>query len=546
MRLLLIAILLLAACAPAPTIDIPTLAVIAPNVTVAISTDASSRDAINGVPTVVIPTTTPTASPTPSATPSSTPTPTETPIYAELGTFLGAIIPGQRIVGRFNAVGERYVYLIDGRAGQYVSLRLQPQVVGSDPALTFYDPSGAALATDEDSGGLDTPLLTVQLPVDGVYSLQAREDNNPGGYTLELQQFDAAPPPRVVPFVPTATPPFVLSLPTPDATITTLTPYAPLIGRVERPGDFARLTLNARTGDALTIGVTPLPGSILRTTLEVFDPDGVALVQISADASGVALVPRLDALMTGEYSLFVTGADNTGGAFVISYGLDGAYSELFRAVLPPDVPGQGQLATRGLRDVWAVYLNAGDVITAGVTSGTRDFDAALALIAPDGTQVAFSDDAPNGGDPLIGSAAASVSGVYLFQVTGEDAASAGAYTLLWRYLIAAPTPTLPPSRAPILRADGELVAGETRAYVFQGMAGQQVRIGVTATSGGLDPLAVLLAPDGAIIAQGDDSDGSLNPRFDATLPADGTYTLQLRGYGDTAGGFTAAVDLLVG
>ncbi|MDX2137856.1 MAG: hypothetical protein SF123_07145, partial [Chloroflexota bacterium] len=190
------------------------------------------------------------------------------------------------------------------------------------------------------------------------------------------------------------------------------------------------------------------------------------------------------------------------------------------------------------------YLNAGDVITAGVTSSTRDFDAALALVAPDGTQIAFSDDAPNSPDPLIGSAAAAVSGVHLLHVTGEDA-SAGAYTLLWRYLIAAPTPTLPPSAAPILRTDGDLAAGETRTYVFQGMAGQQVRIYVEATSGGLDPLAVLLAPDGTAIAQGDDSDGSLNPRFEAVLPADGTYTLQLRGYGATAGTFDAVVELLV-
>jgi hypothetical protein len=321
-------------------------------------------------------------------------------------------------------------------------------------------------------------------------------------------------------------------------------PDAPIIGRVERPGDFARLTLNAQAGDALTIGVTPLPGSILRPTLEVFDPDGIALVQVTADVSGIALVPRLDVLTTGEHSLFVTGADNTGGAFVISYGLDGAYSTLFRAVLPPDVPGQGQLG-RGLRDVWALYLNEGDVITAGVTSGTRDFDAALALIASDGTEIAFSDDAPNSPDPLIGSVAATGNGVHLLHVTGENA-SAGAYTLLWRYLIAAPAPTLPPASAPIMRVDSELAAGETRTYVFQGMGGQSVRITVTATGGALDPVALLFAPDGAQIAQGDDSDGSLNPRFEAVLPVDGTYTLSIRGYGDTAGTFDAAVELLVG
>ena len=60
----------------------------------------------------------------------------------------------------------------------------------------------------------------------------------------------------------------------------------------------------------------------------------------------------------------------------------------------------------------------------------------------------------------------------------------------------------------------------------------------------VDPVAVLLAPDGAVIAESDDTDGDLNPRFTVQLPADGTYRVRVNGY-NVAGRFTLTVEALV-
>jgi hypothetical protein len=83
------------------------------------------------------------------------------------------------------------------------------------------------------------------------------------------------------------------------------------------------------------------------------------------------------------------------------------------------------------------------------------------------------------------------------------------------------------------------------SYPFQGFAGQHVGIQVIAISPELDPVAVLQAPDGTIIAQGDDSEDSLNPIFEAVLPVTGTYVLRVNGYNATSGTVEVLVEGLL-
>ncbi|MBC7814305.1 MAG: PPC domain-containing protein, partial [Burkholderiales bacterium] len=79
-------------------------------------------------------------------------------------------------------------------------------------------------------------------------------------------------------------------------------------------------------------------------------------------------------------------------------------------------------------------------------------------------------------------------------------------------------------------------------YSFQGQAGSRVRVRVNATTDtAFDPVAALLGPDGEVIAQGDDENG-LNPLFTSQLPADGTYTVRVNGYGLAQGDFEVQVE----
>jgi Trypsin-like peptidase domain/Bacterial pre-peptidase C-terminal domain len=78
------------------------------------------------------------------------------------------------------------------------------------------------------------------------------------------------------------------------------------------------------------------------------------------------------------------------------------------------------------------------------------------------------------------------------------------------------------------------------AYTFEGKAGQQVAIEMS--SGDIDPYLILLSPNGAEVAQDDDSGGDKNARIVVQLPESGTYTLIANSYaGGESGAYSVAV-----
>lgn len=73
-------------------------------------------------------------------------------------------------------------------------------------------------------------------------------------------------------------------------------------------------------------------------------------------------------------------------------------------------------------------------------------------------------------------------------------------------------------------SDGSLF----KIYQFQGRAGQKVTIEMRSTD--IDPYMVLFDPAGDKVAEDDDSAGKKDARIDATLPANGIYTLYANSY----------------
>lgn len=511
---------------------------------VVVGRDDTTSDAVYALSLATLPTATPSATPLPptaTLTPTPTATPTPTPIYAALGTYLGELSGSQTVTGEFANVGQRFVFSLTSSVARALSARLTTLGEGIDPALTLFDANGQSLATDEEGGGGDTPLLTVQLEGGTAYYLQARADVNGGAFSLSISLDAQAQTPIVTP-APTTVPPVVF-IPTPAVGEGQLFANSPAAGRLARPGDFARYTLLAQAGDVITLGAYPVAGSSLRPALELFDEEGVSLVQTGTLADGKALLPAVVIPTTGIYSAFVTGTDDTTGDFVISFGRGGAFIEDYRGEIAVNVPMQSSIG-RGGRDVWALRLNAGDRLTATVVSTDGALDPALELIAPDGSRIVYNDDLPGDPSAAFGDVTVSNAGTYLLRVTGENALTAGGYTLVWRYLAAAPTPTPPPASVLLMAVDGQLDEGGEARYVFQGGTSERVRVEVIA-EGALDPLALLIAPDGSTLIEVDDSADGLNPRFEVELPADGTYTLVVRGYGAGGGAFTARVVRLI-
>lgn len=84
------------------------------------------------------------------------------------------------------------------------------------------------------------------------------------------------------------------------------------------------------------------------------------------------------------------------------------------------------------------------------------------------------------------------------------------------------------------------------AYVFDGVAGQSLDVSMTATSGSLDTLLILLDPSGQNLASNDDLDvGITNSLVSVTLPSNGEYTVLASRYGQVIGGTEGAYTLTI-
>jgi hypothetical protein len=491
--------------------------------------------------------------PIPTPIPEVVGVPTPTPPYSSLGTFVGSLEAGQTLGATFEATEERHVYIFNGTADEYVTIQMGRVNGTVDPILTLYTPQGNPMATDDNSGGNRAATIrNIRLPEDGVYSIAAEGDGFPGSYWISLSVGELMLPVTPTVKIPTATP-FAETL-TPD--IPTPVPgnrledHMPVGQAVYRQGGIDRYPIFAAAGEYLTIGVSPRGLSAFQPTIEIYGPTG-ELVASASSSDGIAgrdaLVPMMPVPLTGVYVVFVQGVDDQStGDYVISYGVGPSREDTLRGLTQPDSVYNGEIIRRGLRDVWSLYLNAGDIITAAVSPSTNTLDPFLELVGPDGSLVATDDNSGGGFNPLINSATAPVSGLYRLRVTPVNAATSGPYTLVWRYVNIAPTPTLPAATVLILNFDDFAPENEYLFYPFQGFAGQQVLVRVAALPGSsLDPVAAVLGPDGSVIAEQDDREGNLNPRFYVELPEDGTYTVRVNGY-LSSGPFQLDVFLLVG
>jgi hypothetical protein len=478
--------------------------------------------------------------------------PTPTPPYSNLGTYIGSLEAGQTLGATFSQPDERHVYIFNGQAGEYVTIQMGRVSGTVDPILTLYTPQGNAMATDDNSGGNRAAAIrNITLPEDGVYSIAAEGDGLPGSYWISLAVGEILLPVTPTVKIPTATPHMeTLTPPIPTAVMgNRLEDHVVVAQEVLEPGEFDRFPIFAAAGEFLTIGVSPRGLSQFEPYVEIYGPTG-ELVASASSQDGIAirdaLIPMMPVPLTGVYVVFVKGLNDTStGDYLISYGVGPSRENVLRGLTEPDTVYNGDIAKRGLRDVWSLYLNAGDIITVAVSPTSNTLDPFVELVGPDGSLAAMDDNGGGGRSALISSAHAPVSGLYRLRVTPVNAASFGPYTLVWRYVNVAPTPTLPPATIPILDYDDFVPENTYLFYPFQGRAGQQVLVRVFAQPGSsLDPVAAVLGPDGTIIAEQDDREGNLNPRFYVTLPEDGTYTVRVNGY-LSSGPFQLLVDLLV-
>lgn len=475
--------------------------------------------------------------------------PTPTPVYDGLGVFIADLANGStETEALLRGPVQPHVYTFEGRAGDYVTVRMSRLSGTIDPFLRLFGPSGEALAVDGDSGGNRAALLrNIPLWRDGQYSIQADGGGGPGDYQISLTSGDPVPVTPTIIAPPTATPLSSLLNLTPATAVpnAVLEPYVPVIGSLIRAGDVNRHTFAIEESSEISIGVRKLyPDTPLRPMIEIYSPAGTKVSAANANPAGEAIIQLLTLNEPGVYSVFVTGQGGDSGDYVISYGPGTIFEDVRRGPALADTPYESSIGRGGLRDSWEVALNAGDVVTVAASPlNAGALDPVVELFAPDGSLVVSDDNGGGFPNALINEVRAPVSGLYRLKVSASSGVTAGGYRLIWRYINIAPTPTYDPPRILMFALEGNVPEGEYAFYPFQGGVGQRVRVRVTARpASGLDAVAVLIGPDGREIARGDDENG-LNPQFTADLPADGTYQVRINGY-LSGGAFDLVVDRL--
>jgi hypothetical protein len=410
--------------------------------------------------------------------------------------------------GIIHSAADQDWFRISLRAGELYQFQLN-STSGVDPTLALHDAAGVQVAFDDDSGpGLDS-LLTYRSQTGGTYYLDA------GGFGSSVGSYSV-----VAREVPESGP-----------------SYASVGINASFQGDIQD------TPDQDSINVSLVAGQNY-----IFDVHGTTLsdptlalrnsagVQVAFnDDGGPGLDSRIEftPAVSGAYSFDVGGFGASTGQYTLSTRIDD---------VADDVDTTDSVAVGGSRsgtinsaadeDWFGVSLVAGQSYIFDA-HGVGLSDPTLALRNSAGAQVSFNDDGGPGLDSRIEFTAGS-SGMYFLDVGGFSA-NTGSYTLSTRVddvsddVNSIDTIAVNGVRSGTINSATDqdffqifLAAGQ--AYTFDA-----VGVGLS------DPTLAVRNSAGTQLAFNDDSGGTLNSHVNFTAPSNGTYYLDVGGFGAGTG-----------
>lgn len=450
-------------------------------------------------------------------------------------------------------------YVLSGNRGDQLTISLVSS--DFDGYLTLLDPDGDELASDDDSGSGNDPLIEdVTLPVSGQYVIVVDSYNQlaTGDYTLTIEGIPAPVTPTPTPG-PTGTPTPVIEVPT--------TPEAIEIG------DTVERALSA-SADAYPFAFSGTAGQTVTITLSSSDFDAYLVLE---DESGDQLAVDDDSAgnLNARISEFTLPADGTyiiqagsygsgvAGSFTLTLEDAGSSTDPTPEVETPTPDETPEIVTVGNEltigasatgtlepdQVSAEYTfegRAGEAVT--ITLSSTAFDSFLSLRDSQGTVIAEDDDSGGNRNAQITNFSLPNDDTYTIVVSSLGGFGSGGYLLT----LEAGEVTVEPTAVVLTSDGGDYELGTTvigtlgdspAVYTFEGAAGQFIT--VTLESSRFDPYLRLMDDSGAELASDDDSAGSLNARIsNFSLPADGTYTLEVSaasGFGSGEFTLTSAV-----
>ncbi len=513
---------------------------------------------LRSVPLALPPTSTPTETETNTPTLAATDTPTATETATTVPTPSTEPIPiemGATVQGSMTRTVFEVRYTFEGQAGEAVDIRMNNVSGNLDPLVILLDPDGQeAVRNDDDPTGFnrDSHIANFRLPVSGTYTIiatrfQQAQGISEGAFSLTLSEGGAAPPTPVPPTLPPQTGPGTIAY---GDTVT---------GNIQGATAEVRYTFTAQAGDVIDIRMNNTSGD-LDPLVILYGPSGQELAR--DDDSGGNFDAYLNAYSiptNGVYTIAATRFGISQGSFSLTLTRVGG-APIGSPPPPPtgNVLSYGQMANGtigGANSAVRYTFNgqAGDQIEIRMNRSSGDLDPLLILLGPNGQETARDDDGGGSRNAYIRSLTLPASGVYTIVATrfGEaGGASDGNFSLTLTSLSAGtPVPPLPTGSS---ISYGQTVQGNVPpganaqvTYTFNGQSGDVIEIRMNRGAGELDPLLILLGPNGQEVARDDDGGGSRNAYIRSlTLPASGVYTIAATKFGTAGGDFTLTLTLV--
>ena len=406
-------------------------------------------------------------------------------------------------VAQSAATGEIELYSFAGQAGDFISITMTAVESSLRPRLLLLNPQGDRLTDASSEGSATATLSDFAIDESGTYFLLASGlVESEGSYELLL---------------------------------TRSTPPTLAFGQTES-ADFAEVQTWQFTGDAeqiISVAVTAVDESIL-PTFDLFDSENIYLTSSQLSADGRTATLSIFILpASGNYFLRIS--DAAGQA-------SGGYSVVITEVDPQSID--------------AIVLDTS-------TPGRLESDPLWLLSLPEGAETAelirvrmLAIGQPRF-TPYLTPFDAFGNQVQAVVLTDEDASAAEVILLVapnQRYYLRTASVSGELEGQYTIRAEsieiptieiGEPVAGSTveqPIWSFTGNEGETIAIEMNETDGVLDTVLVLYDAGVMEITRNDDYDGTTyNSLIEITLPEDGRYFINTRGFGGEPGTYELTV-----
>jgi len=424
----------------------------------------------------------------------------------------GAIASNQTLSGTTSVVGDFDAYTFGGTIGnRIVMTAISTGGPSYAPVIYLYPPGGATYVAASSSGRLDYPLAA-----SGTYTAVVQDQYlvDAGTYNVSLMNLTAGP--------------------TTGGTDTDGGPIASgsiAAGTISGPGDLDVFTFTGTNGDHVILGASTTGGA-LNTNVSLYPPGGgTALTATSAD--------RVDAQLTSSGTWTVVVEDYNDAA-VGTYSL--SVIDLSGTVTSPgDADGGVAITSNQILTGTTNDIGDFDVFTFSGTSGQRILMTALPTSGQPYYPAVYL--YPPGGGSYVTSTASgrleyqlAASGTFTAVVQDQNLTRTGTYELSYMNVSAGPfTSVSDTDGGPIVSGSiksGTISGpGDFDTYTFTGSNGDHVILGAVATGGGLNTNINLYPPGGGAAIVGSSAD-----RQDATLTADGTWTVVVEDISNAASG----------